>query len=103
MSIQTYVNKLADTILYRLQHLDRFTDYIFIPITSISSPTKGVKQTIYYENKPDTHELCDIIHNITQNHDDYNWVSVLLLSCPEHEPTREVRTFNVTSSKNNHE
>ena len=95
MSIQTYINKLADAILYRLQHLDRFTDHIFIPIASISSYLKGVKRVIYYESKADTYELCDIIHSITQSCSDYSWVYILLLSCPEHEPIRELQVINL--------
>lgn len=92
MSIQTYINKLADTILYRCARLNRFTDHIFIPIGSISLPSDDTKRVIYYENKADTYELCDIINSITEGGGDYSWASVLLLLCPEHEPVRKLKT-----------
>lgn len=95
MSIQTYINKLADITIYRLQHLDRYTDHIYISKESLPSPTEGKKPIIYYENKTNTYELCDIMHSITQNYSEYSWLSMLLLYCPEHEPTRELRIIKL--------
>ena len=91
MSVQTYINKLSDAILYRLNHLDRFTDHIFINIDSISSHPNGDDRFVFYEDKVDAYELCDILHSIKQDHDYYSWTTMLLLSCPEHEPTRELK------------
>lgn len=87
MSIQTYINKLADNILYRLQHLDRFSDYIYISETSINS--NGINQEIFYEPAPGLYELSDILYSISDNFEN-NWMSLLLLYCPEHEPTRKL-------------
>lgn len=95
MSIQTYISKISDDILYRLQHLDRFTDHIFLPKTLISSFGENVDKIIYYENKVDTYELCDIINSIKKNYNKYSWVYILLLSCPEHAPKRGLKTIDI--------
>jgi len=90
MSIQTYVTKLADNIVYRLDHLNRFTDHIFI---SKESLLKGEKNAIMYvKGTPDTYELCDIIHSHTYK---YDWLIMLLLYCPEHEPYRELLLLKI--------
>jgi len=98
MSIQTYINKLADIILYRLQNLDRFTDHIFVLKSSLII---GETPIICYENKPDTYELCDIIHSIMENsyyetYPKYNdRLTMMLLYCPEHESIRELQIINL--------
>ena len=98
MSVQTYINKVSDDILYRLNHLDRFTDHIFVKIDSIPSHSEGGNKFIFYENEVDAHDadaydICDILHSIRKDHNDYSRITMLLLSCPEHEPTRALRTI----------
>lgn len=89
MSVQTYINKTSSDMYYRLQNLDRFTDFIYIPKDVLSLDTsEDDNKIIYHEKKDDTYELCDIINSIPTNCNIYNWVLPLLLNCPEHKPTR---------------
>jgi hypothetical protein len=91
MSIQTYINRLASVMIYRLQHLDRFTDHIYIALP-LNEETKPI---IYYESREDTHELCDILFTLINSQHDYTWLTSLLLYCPEHEATRELQIINL--------
>jgi len=83
MSIQIYINELSNKLLYRYQHLDRFTDNIFIPKTSVFPFSFKNNPIIFYENKADTYELCDILNSTNKNYQD---LILLLLQCSEHEP-----------------
>lgn len=94
MSIQTYINELSNTLYYRLQHLDRFTDNIYIPKTCLSPGLSKIYPVIVYENRADTYELCDLINSMS-DYRKYEYIVLLLLQCTEHEPTRKLLTLNI--------
>lgn len=101
MSIQTHINGLCNTILYRVQNLNRFTDYIFIEKEIFNKNPEKIP--IFFDSKHNTYELCDLIYSIEPtiisnnltSSSIYDKILMLLILCPEHEVTRELCKINI--------
>jgi len=101
MSIGTYIAFLANLADYRLKHLDKFTDQLFIKKDSLN------KECFFEEDfsktkQDDTYELCDLIYSLELCDDPIdkfplyeNLIEKLLFSCEEHEPTRTLRKLTL--------
>lgn len=87
MSIQSHINNLCKIITYRRQHLDLYTDTVFVHQSIFS----GAKPITTFEQQAEYYDLCDILYTLDSQ--DINTIQLndLLLLCKEHDPIRSLK------------
>lgn len=90
MSIQSHINNLCKIITYRRQHLNLYTDTVFVHQSIFS----GAKPITIFEPQAEYYDLCDILHTLDSQ--DINTIQLndLLLLCKEHEPARTLKIIS---------